>query len=262
MQEYTSRQQQIRRSAQQIYDVVSRFDNLTPALADRVEEWQADEDTCSFKAKGFTVKLRIAEKEAPKTIKIVGGDGGVPMDFAFWLQLKEVAPYDTRMRLVLHIDLNMMMRMMIGSKIQGAIDQIAEALAKSFNAAPQVRADAARRASEEGRRAGTGGAKALTDERASLFARKAVRHTATGETESVGRRSAANPAAIERAGRGGPAPEVRRPSRTDEPRFSQEKPSAIPPQAKRSPQDDWHRPANVTVRIGRRCRSFFPTAGF
>ena len=64
--------------------------------------------------------------------------GGVPMDFAFWLQLKEVAPYDTRMRLVLHIDLNMMMRMMIGSKIQGAIDQIAEALAKSFNAAPQV----------------------------------------------------------------------------------------------------------------------------
>ena len=76
------------------------------------------------------------------------------------------------------------------------------------------------------------------DGRASLFARKAVRHTATGETESAGRRSAANPAAIERAGRGGPAPEVRRPSRTDEPRFSQEKPSAIPPQAKRSPQDD------------------------
>ena len=145
MQEYTSRQQQIRRSAQQIYDVVSRFDNLTPALADRVEEWQADEDTCSFKAKGFTVKLRIAEKEAPKTIKIVGGDGGVPMDFAFWLQLKEVAPYDTRMRLVLHIDLNMMMRMMIGSKIQGAIDQIAEALAKSFTAPPPVCAEAARR---------------------------------------------------------------------------------------------------------------------
>ena len=180
MQEYTSRQQQIRRSAQQIYDVVSRFDNLTPALADRVEEWQADEDTCSFKAKGFTVKLRIAEKEAPKTIKIVGGDGGVPMDFAFWLQLKEVAPYDTRMRLVLHIDLNMMMRMMIGSKIQGAIDQIAEASRGSERTPPAGRA------------------------------RKA----------------------------GGPAPEVRRPSRTDEPRFSQEKPSAIPPQAKRSPQDD------------------------
>ena len=138
MQEYISQQQQIRRPARMIYDLASRFDNLTPALADRVEEWRADEDTCSFKAKGFTVKLRIAEREAPKTVKIVGDDGGVPMDFAFWLQLKEVAPDDTRMRLVLHVELNMMMRMMIGSKIQGAIDQIAEAVAKSFNAAPQV----------------------------------------------------------------------------------------------------------------------------
>ena len=134
MQEYTSRQQQIRRSAQQIYDVVSRFDNLTPALADRVEEWQADEDTCSFKAKGFTVKLRIAEKEAPKTIKIVGGDGGVPMDFAFWIQLHKVSDTDTRMRLVLHIELNMMMKMMIGGKLQGAIDQIAEGIARAMQA--------------------------------------------------------------------------------------------------------------------------------
>ena len=136
MQEYTSRQQQIRRPAQQIYTVVNRFDNLTPAVADKVEEWQATEDTCSFKAKGFTVKLRMAEKEEPKLIKIVGDDGGVPMDFAFWLQLKEVAPDDTRMRLVLHIELNMMMRMMVGSKLQEAVDKIAEAVAQSFNAAP------------------------------------------------------------------------------------------------------------------------------
>ena len=138
MQEYISKQQQVLRPAEQIYAVISRFDNLTPALADKVEEWQATEDSCSFKAKGFTVKLRIAEKEAPKTIKIVGGDGGVPMDFAFWLQLKEVAPYDTRMRLVLRIDLNMMMKMMIGNKLQGALDQIAEGIARAMNAAPQV----------------------------------------------------------------------------------------------------------------------------
>ena len=135
MQEYTSKQHQILRPAEQIYAVISRFDNLTPAVADRVEEWQADEDTCSFKAKGFTVKLRIAEKEAPKTIKIVGGDGGVPMDFAFWIQLHKVSETDTRMRLVLHIELNMMMKMMVGGKLQGAIDQIAEGIAKAMQQA-------------------------------------------------------------------------------------------------------------------------------
>ncbi len=132
MQEYISKQQQILRPAEQIYTVISRFDNLTPALADKVEEWQATEERCSFKAKGFTVKLRMEERIAPKQIKIVGDEGGVPIDFAFWIQLQQVAENDTRMRLVLHVELNMMMKMMIGGKLQDALDQIAAGIARSF----------------------------------------------------------------------------------------------------------------------------------
>lgn len=138
MQEYISKQQQVLRPAEQIYAVISRFDNLTPALADKVEEWQATEDSCSFKAKGFTVKLRMEEREPGKYVKVVGDDGGGPMDFAFWIQLQEVSAADTRLRLVLRIDLNMMMKMMIGNKLQGALDQIAEGIARAMNAAPQV----------------------------------------------------------------------------------------------------------------------------
>ena len=55
------------------------------------------------------------------------------MDFAFWIQLHKVSDTDTRMRLVLHAELNMMMRMMIGGKLQKALDQIAEAMAKAMN---------------------------------------------------------------------------------------------------------------------------------
>ena len=135
MQEYTSKQHQILRPAEQIYAVISRFDNLTPAVADRVEEWQATEETCSFKAKGFTVRLRMEEREAPKHVKIVGDEGGLPMDFAFWIQLHKVSETDTRMRLVLHVKLNMMMKMMIGGKLQDAIDQIAEGIAKAMQQA-------------------------------------------------------------------------------------------------------------------------------
>ncbi|HBV49668.1 MAG TPA: polyketide cyclase [Alistipes sp.] len=133
MQEYISKQQQILRPAEQIYAAISRFDNLTPALADRVEEWQADEERCSFKAKGFTVKLRMEERVEAKHVKIVGDEGGVPVDFAFWIQLHEVSAADTRLRIVLHAELNMMMKMMIGSKLQGAVDQIAEGIAKAMN---------------------------------------------------------------------------------------------------------------------------------
>lgn len=136
VQEYISKQHQILRPAEQIYTVISRFDNLTPAVADRVEEWQATEDTCSFKAKGFAVRLRMEEREAPRHVKIVGD--GVPMDFAFWIQLHKASDTDTRMRLVLRVELNAMMKMMVGGKLQDAIDRIAEGIARAMNAAPQV----------------------------------------------------------------------------------------------------------------------------
>lgn len=132
MEKYESKQQQIRRSAEQIYTALASFNNLTPVVQDKVEEWQADDDVCSFKVKGMSLRLKMVEREPFKTIKIQG-DEGTPMDFTFWLQLKEVAPYDTRMRIVLHADLNMMMRMMIGKKLQGAVDQMAEAVAMAMN---------------------------------------------------------------------------------------------------------------------------------
>ena len=55
----------------------------------------------------------------------------------YYLDRKDSAA-DTRLRLVLRIDLNMMMKMMIGNKLQGALDQIAEGIARAMNAAPQV----------------------------------------------------------------------------------------------------------------------------
>ncbi len=126
MQEYVSKQVQILRPAEQIYQVISRFDNLTPALQGRVEDWEATELTCSFKAKGFTIRLLMDERVEPKHVKIIGD--GIPMDFAFWVQLHKVDTNDTRMRLVLHAELNMMMKMMIGSKLQQALDQIADGI--------------------------------------------------------------------------------------------------------------------------------------
>ena len=133
MEKYESKQCQILKSAAQIYPFISNFSLLTPAVADKVEEWNATEDTCSFKVKGFTVKLRMVDKAYGKHVKISGDDGGVPIDFNFWIQLHEVTPIDTRIRMVLHCELNMMMRMMIGGKIQKGLDQAVETFAQAFN---------------------------------------------------------------------------------------------------------------------------------
>ena len=137
LEKYESKQQQIFKPAARIFPFISRFDMLTPALQDKVEEWSATEDTCSFKVKGFTVALRIVERVENKHIKISGDEGaGVPVDFSFWIQLHEVSESDTRIRMVLHAELNMLMRMMIGSKIQGGLDKAVEGLAQAFNQLP------------------------------------------------------------------------------------------------------------------------------
>ena len=134
MEKYESKQQQILKPASRIFPFISRFDMLTPALEGKVDEWSATEDTCSFKVKGFKVALRIVERVENKHVKITADDeNGVPVDFSFWLQLHEVSDMDTRIRMVLHAELNMMMRMMIGKKLQGGLDQAVEGLAKAFN---------------------------------------------------------------------------------------------------------------------------------
>ena len=135
LQKYESKQQQILKPASRIFPFMSRFDMLTPALQDKVEEWTATEDTCSFKIKGFTASMRIIDRVEPKLVKIVSGES-TPMDFTFWFQLHEVDPTDTRMRMVLHVELNMMMRMMIGGKLQEGLDKMAEQIAAGLNGVP------------------------------------------------------------------------------------------------------------------------------
>ena len=135
MEKYESKQVRITRPVEQIYQLVSRFDNLTPVVADKVEGWTATEDSCSFRAKGFTLSLNMVEKEPNKLVKIQSGEGS-PLAFTFWIQLVSVAEDDTRMRLVLHVELNMMMKMMVGSKLSDAVNMMAERMAEAFNNAP------------------------------------------------------------------------------------------------------------------------------
>ena len=129
---YTSKQVQIFQDEKTVFGVLSSFSNFSPVLADKVEGWEATDDHCSFKVQGFTIGLKIAEREPCNTIKITSDDA-TPFPFAFWVQIRQVEPGDTRMRLVLDVELNAMMKMLVGSKLQEAIDKIADQIATAFN---------------------------------------------------------------------------------------------------------------------------------
>ncbi len=134
MDEYVSKVVKVNRMASDLYAIfsdLSMLSQLVPPNAE-IENFQSSTDECTFKVKGVEVGLCIIDREPDKTVKYTG-NGKLPFDFFFWVQLKEVAPYDTRVRLVLHTKMNMMMKLMLKGKLQKGIDTFAEQMAAAFN---------------------------------------------------------------------------------------------------------------------------------
>lgn len=136
MEKYESKQVRIERPAAMIYNTLSDFNNFTPIVADKLDKWEVQGHSCTFCVKGFEMTLHIVEKEPDKLVKIVSADGS-PVDFTLWLQLIAISDNDTRMRVVLHTKLNMMLKMMIGNKLRDGLDQVVDRVAEAFNNMPQ-----------------------------------------------------------------------------------------------------------------------------
>lgn len=99
-------------------------------LADKVEDLRFDGGVCTVTVKGMgDITVEIVEREAPKMIKYQSG-GALPFQFTMWVQLLENGPYDTRLKLTIASDMNMVFRMMLKGKLEKGINQMAQGLAK------------------------------------------------------------------------------------------------------------------------------------
>lgn len=114
-----------------IYNFLSDFRNLEKFLpADRVRDWKAEEDSCTFKITGLgDAGMRMVEKEPYEHIKITG-DGPYSIDFFFWIQIKEVEQDESRIKLTLQAELNAMMNMMAKKPLEEFLDMMVGVLEK------------------------------------------------------------------------------------------------------------------------------------
>ena len=121
-------------SAEQIYKVLSNLNNLNRVKdlipKDKVQELEISEDCVRMKVDGLGQKIAIGIVDKIENDTIKFGAENIPMEMNFWIQLKEVTPNDTRIKLTLKADLPMMFKMMLDKKLQNGIDQAAEMLAK------------------------------------------------------------------------------------------------------------------------------------
>lgn len=140
MKTYESRQKQLLRNQEDVYAQLSDLRNMERYLNAipendklKIENLVINQDTISFSVSPIgQVVLKIVDAEAPKVIKF--GAENFPIPFNFWIQLVGVAPMDTRMKLTLKADIPMILKPMIGNKLELGIEQIADVIAHVMNA--------------------------------------------------------------------------------------------------------------------------------
>lgn len=129
---YESKIGQILHNDQVVYAVLSNLENLQRFSEmipkDKVKEMEITSDYIRIKVDGVAQKftIRIVEKEEYKTIKF--GVDNLPMDINMWIQLKQMAEQDTRIKLTIKADIPMMFRMMFDKKLQQGLDQAVDML--------------------------------------------------------------------------------------------------------------------------------------
>lgn len=121
-------------TAEQIYRVLSNMQNLERVRdmipKDKVQEMEIEPDRVRIKVDGLAQKITIAIVDRIENDTIKFGAEGVPMDANFWIQLKQLSPVDTRIKLTVKADIPMMFKLMIGSKLQDGLNQAADMLAQ------------------------------------------------------------------------------------------------------------------------------------
>lgn len=121
-----------------VFGILSDLSNLEkfkdiPNAPNELKNAEFDTDSCHFKIEGIgTIGFRIIELEPYKTIKFETEN--IPMlTFNAWIQLKQIAENDTRMKLTVKADLPAMVKMMVDKKLKEGINKVADVIAQAMN---------------------------------------------------------------------------------------------------------------------------------
>lgn len=114
----------IRCQPEKVYNFLSNFDNFTALLPDQIANWQSTGDSCSFEIKGLaTLGLRITEK-IPFIRIVMTAEGKIPFGFTFETHIRETAPRQCQVQLVINADMNPFIAMMAEKPLQNFVDML------------------------------------------------------------------------------------------------------------------------------------------
>ncbi len=131
MTKFESRIGKLNTSAEKAFEFLSDFRNFNQFIPeDKVKEWEASAEQCSFTVDGIgKAGLKIIEKVPYKLVKITG-NSTADLEFFFWIQIKEIAEKDTRIKLTVKADLNPVMKMIAAKPLKSFVNLMVDKVEK------------------------------------------------------------------------------------------------------------------------------------
>lgn len=149
MAKYESCVKQVNAPVERVYSVISDLERLRPVIEmaqnnemikeklreagqdpaqlEKLKDMNLTSDRVSFPAPMVgEVAVAIIEREENKCVKFETEKS--PIDANLWIQVLPVTDTTSKMRVTLKADLNPMMKMILGSKLEKGIDQFADML--------------------------------------------------------------------------------------------------------------------------------------
>ena len=116
------------------YELYSAFSDLRNITAGIPEEYRdkvtAESDSLTFKVQGFELGIKVNQRTPFSRIDFCH-NGAAPFPFLFTMFMEPADDHTTYFHLELRAELNMMLKMMLGKKLQEVVDKMTEAIAQA-----------------------------------------------------------------------------------------------------------------------------------
>jgi hypothetical protein len=129
MTEYKSKKATVSKAPYQLYMAFVDMRNFIQFLPeDKKEGVTADYDSIHATVQGFPIGIKVAERVPYSRLEFQ--DDGAPFPFRIKMCFDAASdPYKTDFQITLEAELNFMMKMLLGSKLQEAMDKMVDGLA-------------------------------------------------------------------------------------------------------------------------------------
>lgn len=127
-----SKKVEIKRNVEFVYEYLSDFTHFSMVANDKIENFKATQDRCSFTIKGMTdMGLKIISRMPNESITITNDTdvpSSMPLNFLIIFEFEKLEPYVSGVLVKMELDANPMIAMMVKKPLEKFVNSLADGM--------------------------------------------------------------------------------------------------------------------------------------